>query len=107
MPKITFIDKHGVTTAVGVSNGISVMQAAIDNNVAGILGECGGACQCATCHVYVDESWAGRLPPPSDTERGMLEGVSAELRPTSRLGCEIRISAALDGLVLRLPERQI
>jgi 2Fe-2S ferredoxin len=83
------------------------MENAIRHNVRGIDAECGGCCSCATCHVYVDEAFFDRLPPPDDLESGLLEVVAAERRPTSRLSCQIAMSAALDGLTVRLPQTQI
>ena len=82
------------------------MQAATANGVDGILGECGGSCACATCHCYVDEQLAALLTPPAEGELGMLENVAAQRRPNSRLACQIKASAAIDGLSLTLPETQ-
>ncbi len=82
------------------------MQAAVDNGISGIVAECGGACACATCHVYIDPPDLGRMPAASLIEREMLDGVAAERRPESRLSCQIRLTDALDGLVVRVPERQ-
>jgi 2Fe-2S ferredoxin len=79
------------------------MQIAVDHLLPGITGDCGGCCSCATCHVYVDDAWRERLPPASDEETMMLEG-AVDVRPESRLGCQIRLTEELDGLVLRLPE---
>jgi 2Fe-2S ferredoxin len=82
------------------------MEAAIDNGVEGIVAECGGACSCATCHVYVDPQWSGRLPPPHAQEDGMLDCV-LDRRPNSRLSCQIKLTEDLDGLVLRVADTQI
>ena len=83
------------------------MQVAIDNDVRGILADCGGSCSCATCHCYVDEAWADKAgTPTSQDERDMLEMTAAEIKPTSRLSCQIEMTAALDGLVVHLPEAQ-
>lgn len=105
MAVVTFISHDGNSTEVEVSPGTSVMQAAVDNMIDGIVGECGGSCSCATCHCYVDESWSGRLPPASGMEKDMLECV-LEPRANSRLSCQIVVTDALDGLVIRLPESQ-
>jgi len=82
------------------------MEAAVDNDVAGIVAECGGACSCATCHVYVDPAWTAKLAPPDAQERGMLECV-LDRRDTSRLSCQIVLTPALDGLILRVADEQI
>lgn len=103
--KLTFVESKGREHPVEVEPGISVMQAALDHLVPGILGDCGGACSCATCHVYVDPPWVGALPPLSEEENQLLEGV-LDRRPGSRLGCQVRCEAALDGIVVRLPSAQ-
>ena len=106
MPKVTYIQPDGVARVVDVRAGTTAMEAAVDNDVAGIVAECGGACSCATCHVYVDPAWAPRLPPPEPQESGMLECV-LDRRATSRLSCQIVVTAALDGLVLTVADEQI
>lgn len=105
MPKITFIDPVGATHEVEAKLGQSVMEAATGNLIRGIVGECGGSCSCATCHVYVDEAWYGRLAPPDEMEAGMLEG-AVEPGPLSRLSCQIPVTEALDGLLVRVPAGQ-
>ena len=105
MPRVVFIDHAGTRTEVDAPVGRTLMQVAQDHGVAGILGDCGGACSCATCHAYVDEPWLGRLAPRSETEVFMLEG-AGDVREDSRLSCQIRMAAGLDGIVLRLPEEQ-
>jgi 2Fe-2S ferredoxin len=107
MPTIHYILRDGSTRDVEAKAGSSVMENAIRHNVRGIDAECGGCCSCATCHVYVDEAFFDRLPPPDDLESGLLEVVAAERRPTSRLSCQIAMSAELDGLTVRLPATQI
>ena len=106
MPKVIFIDHAGTERPVDVPNGYTIMAGAQRFDVPGIVGECGGFCNCATCHVYVDEAWLGLLPALTEHEDEMLEGTVAERKPTSRLGCQITISAALDGIVVRTPEAQ-
>jgi len=106
MTRITYIEPTGEARSVEVADGWSLMQAAITNGVDGIVGECGGSCACATCHCYVDEARLGELPPPEPGELDMLENAAAERRPNSRLACQIKVSPALDGLVLRLPATQ-
>ncbi|MDP3165275.1 MAG: 2Fe-2S iron-sulfur cluster-binding protein [Hydrogenophaga sp.] len=106
MVDVTLIDAGGLSRTLQVPEGQSLMQAAVSAGVRGIVGECGGSAMCATCHVYVDEAFADRLPAPLETELEMLECTAGERLPNSRLGCQIKLSTALDGLVVRLPERQ-
>jgi 2Fe-2S ferredoxin len=103
---VTYISNSGDTQEVAVPIGDSVMEGAIKNGIDGIVAECGGACQCATCHVYVDEAWLGRLKPIQEDEDEMLNTTAAERRPNSRLGCQIPVTKELDGLIVRTPERQ-
>ena len=105
MAKITYIQFDGTETAVEVKPGLSVMEGAIKNNIPGIDADCGGACACATCHVYVDEQWRDKTGTPSAMEESMLD-FAENVEPNSRLSCQIRVSDALDGLVVRLPENQ-
>jgi len=105
MPKIQYRSHDGDVHEIEVPVGTSVMEGAVRNSVPGIDGDCGGACACATCHVYVDETWLGRLGPRSDMEQSMLEFAEG-VRPNSRLGCQIKLDATLDGLTVGLPESQ-
>ena len=105
MPLVTYVNHDGSSFEVEVPSGTSVMQAAVDNMIDGIVAECGGSCSCATCHCYVDEAWLAKLPPPSGMEKDMLECV-LEPRPNSRLSCQLVVNDALDGLVIGLPESQ-
>ena len=105
MVKITFIDAAGQSRIVEAEEGSTVMEAAIRNDVSGIEAECGGACACATCHVYVDDSWLEKLPKAESMEEDMLD-FAYDVRPTSRLSCQIRVTAEIDGLVLHTPEQQ-
>ena len=105
MPKITYIEHNGKSHTVEVPAGWSVMEGAVKNLVPGIDADCGGACACATCHVHVDPAWAGKLPPKQDMEETMLD-FAQELQPTSRLSCQIKVTPALDGLVVRMPKSQ-
>ncbi|GMP04247.1 2Fe-2S iron-sulfur cluster-binding protein [Bradyrhizobium sp. TM239] len=107
MPAITFVHPDGKSERVETADGESAMQAATRHGLDGILAECGGNAMCATCHVYVDESWLARLPAVADDEDALLDGAAAERRPTSRLSCQIAVTSELDGLVLKLPERQV
>ena len=105
MPKVTFIQPDGKTQTVEIVLGWSVMEGAVRNLVPGIDADCGGACACATCHVYVDPAWAAALPAKSDMEEAMLD-FAQELKPNSRLSCQLRMTSELDGLVVRVPEHQ-
>jgi 2Fe-2S ferredoxin len=107
MPKVTFIEHDGTPHTVDARAGRSLMQAAIDHNVPGIDADCGGECACATCHVYVDAAWlkATGLPEPGSQEASMLS-FAAVTQDDSRLSCQIEITAALDGLIVRMPEGQ-
>jgi len=106
MPNITYIEPSGQAVTLSLPTGWNLMQGATANGVDGILGECGGSCACATCHCYVDPSHLGELPPPSEGELAMLTNVSSERRPNSRLACQIKVSEALEGLVVTLPPTQ-
>jgi len=105
MGKVTFIEFSGTSHTVDAREGESLMQAAVGNMVPGITADCGGACACATCHVYVDPSWAERVGGPSEIESAMLEVVTVR-EGNSRLSCQIKMRRELEGLVLKLPESQ-
>jgi ferredoxin, 2Fe-2S len=105
MTKITYIDASGQSRAVEAQDGSTVMETALRNSIPGIEAECGGACACATCHVYVAEDWTEKTGKPSQMEEDMLD-FAFEVRPNSRLSCQIKVSAALDGLVVTTPARQ-
>ncbi|MCW8193611.1 (2Fe-2S)-binding protein [Proteobacteria bacterium 005FR1] len=105
MAKIHFIEHNGTERVVEAQPGESVMEAAIGNGIPGIDADCGGACACATCHVFVDEKWLDKVGPVQDCEDGMLS-VSNDRRPNSRLACQIQVSDELDGLVVTTPEFQ-
>jgi 2Fe-2S ferredoxin len=105
MPKITYIEANGTTHEVEAENGSTVMENAIRNDVPGSVAECGGACTCATCHVYVDDAWAEVTGEPSAMEEDMLD-FAYDVRPTSRLSCQIKVRDDLDGLVVHVPEKQ-
>lgn len=106
MGRIIFTAHDGNTHEVPLDEGLSLMQIATDNGVPGIDGDCGGACACGTCHVIVDPAWVALTGPRGSDEEQML-GMSPERAPTSRLACQIKVTAALDGLVVRLPEFQM
>ena len=105
MAKINFVDHSGETRSIDAEAGSTVMEAAIRNSIPGIEAECGGACACATCHVYVDESFADKAGKPDPMEEDMLD-FGFDVRPNSRLSCQIKVSDELDGLVVSTPERQ-
>ncbi len=105
MAKITYIEHSGVEHAVEVAAGQSVMEGAVKNNIPGIDADCGGACACATCHVYVDEAWMARTGARSDMEQSMLD-FAENVEANSRLSCQIKVTGDLDGLIIRMPESQ-
>jgi 2Fe-2S ferredoxin len=104
MPTITFVQPDGTATPVEAVEGESLMQAAINACIDGIVAECGGNCMCATCHVYVD---AAGLPAMAEGEDALLDGAAAERRPNSRLACQIPVTPALEGITVDLPDRQL
>jgi len=103
--KITYIEHDGTEHTVEVKTGLSVMEGAIKNRVPGIDADCGGACACATCHVYVDEAWRDKTGSASAMEESMLD-FADNVEPNSRLSCQIKVTDALDGLVVRTPQSQ-
>jgi 2Fe-2S ferredoxin len=105
MTKITFIDATGKSRTVEAEDGSTVMETAIRNSIPGIEAECGGACACATCHVYVDDAWIGKLPKREQMEEDMLD-FAFDVREGSRLSCQIKVKPELDGLVVTTPEKQ-
>ena len=105
MAKITYIQPDGTQNVVEAKVGWSVMEGAIKNRVRGIDADCGGACACATCHVYVDEAWREKTGSPSAMEESMLDFAEG-VQEGSRLSCQIKVTDALDGLIVRLPESQ-
>jgi 2Fe-2S ferredoxin len=105
MPKITYIEHDGTERTVDAEVGSTVMETAIRNSVPGIVAECGGACSCATCHVHVDEAWSEKVGPPSPMEEDMLD-FAFDVKPTSRLSCQIKVTDDLDGLIVRTPSQQ-
>ena len=105
MAKITYIEHSGKTHEIEVKNGLSVMEGAINNLIPGIDADCGGACACATCHVYVEPEWRAKTGEVGDMEETMLDFAEAR-QEGSRLSCQIKVSDELDGLVVKLPEAQ-
>ena len=103
MPTAVFILPTGESRAIDVPVGTTLMMAAVRNGVDGIIGECGGVCMCATCHVYVREDFLAKLPPIKDTEEAVLEVTNAERLPNSRLSCQIKMTDELSGLTVGVP----
>lgn len=106
MPLVSYVSSSGVSRKIEVPLGMSVMQAALNNRVEGILGECGGNCMCAACHVYVDPDFLSRIPAAVENEKFMLSIAAEGPQPNSRLSCQIKMTDALDGLTVRLPAKQ-
>ena len=106
MPKITYIEHSGTPHTVDVPVGLTVMEGAVNNNIPGIDADCGGACACSTCHVYVNPDWVAKLPAREDMEVDMLD-FAYEPNERSRLTCQIKVTPELDGLVVQMPEKQI
>ena len=106
MAKITYIEHNGKSHTVNVENGLSVMEGAVQNNIPGIDGDCGGGMSCATCHVYVKEEWFDKLEKKLDGEEDMLDQ-AYEPKKNSRLSCQITVSDELDGLIVNMPEKQV
>ncbi|MEM1234908.1 MAG: 2Fe-2S iron-sulfur cluster-binding protein [Pseudomonadota bacterium] len=107
MARITYIEPGGAAHAVEVPEGQTLMDGARAARVPGIAADCGGACACATCHVYVDESWAAAIPAASDLEEDMLDFAHAPQPGRSRLTCQIEVTAAMDGMTVHIPGRQV
>ena len=105
MAKITYIQNSGNSQTIEISNGLSVMEGAVQNDIPGIDADCGGGMACATCHVYVNEDWIDKLPAKEDGEEDMLD-MAFEPKNNSRLSCQITVSDELDGLVLSIPSKQ-
>ena len=105
MPKITYIEHNGKSHEIEVANGLTVMEGAVQNNISGIDGDCGGSCACATCHVYVNEKWFGKLSKKESAEEDMLD-MAYEPKKFSRLSCQITVEDSLDGLVVKMPSKQ-
>ena len=105
MPNVTYISHTGETTTIDAPVGTTVMENAVKNGIEGIVGECGGACLCATCHVYVDPSWTAKTGEHGELEASMLD-IACNLQPNSRLSCQLVMTPAMDGLVVEMPETQ-
>ena len=105
MAKITYVEFNGKEHVVDVKTGLSVMEGAVKNNIPGIDADCGGACACATCHVYVDQAWVDKTGSQSAMEESMLD-FAENVEPNSRLSCQIKVTDEIDGLVVRIPQSQ-
>nr|3W9C_B Chain B, Putidaredoxin [Pseudomonas putida] len=104
--KVVYVSHDGTRRELDVADGVSLMQAAVSNGIYDIVGDCGGSASCATCHVYVNEAFTDKVPAANEREIGMLESVTAELKPNSRLCCQIIMTPELDGIVVDVPDRQ-
>ena len=107
MPTVVFVDPQGARTTVTAELGQSVMEAAVSNDVDGVVGQCGGSLSCASCHVYVQDPWQALVGEAADLEDDMLDGALAERRPESRLSCQLEMSAELDGLTVEVAPEQL
>ncbi len=107
MAKITYIEHDGTEHTVDVKPGLTVMEGARNNNIPGIEADCGGACACSTCHVYVDPAWVDKLPAKEDLEDDMLDFAYESDPVRSRLTCQIKVTDDMDGLIVNMPERQL
>ena len=105
MPKVTYIEYNGKEHEVEIEKGLSIMEGAVQNGIPGIDADCGGACACATCHVYVKEEWLDKLSEQGESEKDMLD-FAFDVKDNSRLSCQITVSDELDGLVVNMPEKQ-
>ncbi len=106
MPKITFLTSDGQRSTFEIAAGTTLMQGALQHGIDAIVAECGGNSMCATCHVYIDDAVARELSPMSADEDALLDGAAADREPGSRLSCQIRVTSACEGLLVRLPDRQ-
>jgi 2Fe-2S ferredoxin len=106
VPNVIYISSNGISRTIDAPAGMSVMQAALNYKVSGILGECGGNCMCATCHVYVDSSFLSRIPTAKENEKFMLSIAAEGPESNSRLSCQIKLTEELDGIIIRLPGKQ-
>jgi len=106
MVKLTYRLPDGSSSDIEASAGENLMTVATNHDIQGIVGQCGGYRNCGTCHIYVDERWASLLPEPSEEEEAMLSESAAELQPTSRLSCQVKLTEALDGIIVTVPETQ-
>ena len=105
MPKIVFLEPGGARREIAAPVGITLMEAARQNGIVGVVAQCGGACACATCHVYIDPAWMAKLEPREDMEEGMLE-TAWEPRENSRLSCQVHVTAELEGMQVTVPKQQ-
>jgi 2Fe-2S ferredoxin len=106
MPIVTYVLSSGISRQIDVPSGMSVLQAALNHKIEGILGECGGNCMCATCHVYVDASFLSRIPPVKENEKFMLSIAAEGPEMNSRLSCQIKMTEELGEIIVRLPRKQ-
>lgn len=107
MPKVTYIEFNGTAHEVDLPIGSSLVEGAVQNDIPGIVAECGGSCMCSTCHVYVDDGFTDKLPEKEEEEDEMLEEAAAEVKENSRLSCQLRMTEDMDGIIVRMPETQV
>lgn len=107
MVNITFVQPDGTQKTVTADAGSSLMRAALDNGISGMMGDCGGELSCATCHAYLDPAYLDQAGSPGEEERDMLECAAAELHPNSRLACQVTLTDALDGMTVVMPDKQV
>lgn len=107
MPKVTYIEFNGTAHEIDLPIGSSLVEGAVQNDIPGIVAECGGSCMCSTCHVFVDESFVAKLPDMEEEEEELLEETAREAKENSRLSCQLRMTEEMDGIIVRLPETQV
>jgi 2Fe-2S ferredoxin len=105
MPTIKFIEHSGTEHEIDIPSGLTIMEGATKNKIPGIDADCGGACACATCHVYIDNAWLEKIPQKEDGEEDMLD-FAFEVKDNSRLSCQVTVNDDLDGLIINIPEKQ-
>ena len=107
MAKITYIEHNGKSHTINVENGLTVMEGAVQNDIPGIDADCGGSMACATCHIFVEDSWYSKLPVKTEDEQGMIDQHAIKPNEKSRLSCQIEVTEELDGLIVTTPEKQV
>ncbi len=106
MPKVVFVSPNGARREIGIPEGWTLMEGAVQNNVQEVAAECGGGCACATCHVFIEPAWISKLPAPAAAEQDLLDCTAVPRQENSRLSCQVKLTPELEGLVVMLPERQ-
>lgn len=106
MSKVVYVSHDGTRHELDVADGVSLMQAAVSNGIYDIVGDCGGSASCATCHVYVNDAFMDKLQAPNERETSMMDCTAAEVKPNSRLCCQITMTPELDGIIVEIPDKQ-